>query len=195
LVEQLGIVELLLIAVGLSADAFAVAVCRGLGMKKLNFTHAVIIAGFFGFFQGLMPVIGFILGERFESYIMNYDHWVAFVLLSFIGGKMIIEAIKCDEEEESKDTERLNIKDLFVMAIATSIDALAVGIIFALDSVNIFSSVGIIAITTFILSFIGVIIGNKFGTRYKKWAELIGGIILVLIGLKILLEHLEIINF
>ncbi len=189
----MGIIELLLIAVGLSADAFAVAVCRGLGMRKLNYRHAFIIAAFFGFFQGLMPVIGYFLGVKFESYITNYDHWVAFVLLGFIGGKMIIEALKCDGEVEEKKTEVLNIKDLFVMAIATSIDALAVGIVFALSSVNIFSSAGIIAITTFILSLLGVAIGNKFGAKYKKWAELAGGIILVLIGLKILLEHLEII--
>lgn len=191
----MGIVELLLIAVGLSADAFAVAVCRGLSMRKLNFKHGLIIAAFFGFFQGLMPVIGYFLGIRFESYINNYDHWIAFVLLGFIGGKMIIEALKCDEEVEKKEIEVLNIKELFIMAIATSIDALAVGVVFAMNSVNIFSSAAIIALTTFILSLIGVIIGNKFGAKYKKWAELIGGIILVLIGLKILLEHLEIINF
>jgi len=180
-----------MIAVALSADAFAVSVCKGLCMRKLNYNQALLIAAFFGAFQGIMPIIGYYLGKSFEKYITEYDHWIAFVLLGFIGGKMIYEAIKNDEEKECS-LEKLKIKELFILAIATSIDALAVGITFAILAVNIWSSSGIIALTTFILSFIGVVIGNRFGAKYKRWAELAGGIILVLIGIKILLEHLGI---
>lgn len=182
--------ELILIAVGLSMDAFAVAVCKGLSMKKLNYRQGFVIALFFGVFQALMPLVGWSLGMRFDQYISAYDHWIAFVLLALIGGKMILEAReKADEEPESFD--KLNIWELFVLAIATSIDALAVGITFALlPNTNIWASVTLIGSITFALSFAGVIIGNRFGSKYKSRAELFGGIILIAIGFKILVEHL-----
>lgn len=186
--------EILLIGIGLSADAFAVAICKGLNMRKINYNHALIIALFFGGFQALMPLIGYVLGSQFSQYIESVDHWIAFVLLGFIGGKMIIEALK-NETEECCKCDRLDIKELFIMAVATSIDALAVGITFAIVKVNIWASITIIGLTTFVLSAIGVIVGNKFGAKYKNKAELAGGIILVLIGIKILFEHLGIINF
>lgn len=190
----MGFVELLLIGVGLSMDAFAVAVCKGLNMKKINYKHATIIALFFGGFQALMPLAGWLLGKQFERYITTYDHWIAFVLLLFIGGKMIYEALKGGEESESCE-DKLDLKELTVMAVATSIDALAVGITFAFLKVNIYGAITIIGLTTFVLSFLGVIVGNRFGAKYQKKAELAGGIILVLIGLKILLEHLGVIAF
>lgn len=192
----MGFIELLLIGVGLSMDAFAVSVCKGLNMReKLDFKQAGIIALFFGGFQALMPLIGYFLGVNFESLIKSFDHWIAFALLGFIGGKMIYEAVtEKDDDEESSDS-RLNIKELFMLAVATSIDALAVGITFAFLSVNIWSSISIIGVTTFVLAFIGVILGNKFGSRYKSKAEIAGGIILVLMGTKILLEHLGVISF
>lgn len=194
----MGFIELFLIGVGLSMDAFAVSVCKGLNMReKLNMKHAAVIALFFGGFQALMPVIGYFLGVNFEKYITSFDHWIAFVLLAFIGGKMVFDAIKewnsPDEAEENGD--KLDIKELFMLAVATSIDALAVGITFAFLNTGIWGAVTIIGITTFVLSIVGVVIGNKFGGKYKTKAELAGGIILILIGLKILLEHLGIINF
>lgn len=192
----MGFVELFLIGVGLSMDAFAVSVCKGLNMRgKVNFKHAGIIALFFGGFQALMPLIGYFLGIGFEKYITKIDHWIAFVLLGFIGGKMVIEAIKEWNAEEKQEEDRLEIKELLILAVATSIDALAVGITFAFLSVNIWSAISIIGVTTFILSLIGVVIGNKFGSKYKSKAELVGGLILVLMGAKILLEHLGIIKF
>ncbi|MGN0599998.1 MAG: manganese efflux pump MntP family protein [Oscillospiraceae bacterium] len=192
----MGFVELFLIGVGLSMDAFAVSVCKGLNMRgKVNFKHAGVIALFFGGFQALMPLIGYFLGIGFEKYITKIDHWIAFVLLGFIGGKMVIEAIKEWNAEDKQEEDRLDIKELLVLAVATSIDALAVGITFAFLSVNIWSAISIIGVTTFILSMIGVVIGNKFGSKYKSKAELVGGLILVLMGAKILLEHLGIINF
>lgn len=192
----MGFVELLLIGVGLSMDAFAVSVCKGLNMRgKVNFKHAGVIALFFGGFQALMPLIGYFLGIGFEKYITKIDHWIAFVLLGFIGGKMVIEAIKEWNAEDKQEEDKLDIKELFILAVATSIDALAVGITFAFLSVNIWSAISIIGVTTFILSLIGVVIGNKFGSKYKSKAELVGGIILVLMGIKILLEHLGVISF
>lgn len=199
-------IELFLIAVGLSMDAFAIAMCKGLKMKKLNFKHATIIAFAFGFSQMAMPIIGWLLGTRFEAYITKIDHWIAFVLLAFIGGKMIYESLKKDDDSECNhdcqncpktdcDALKLNIKELILLAIATSIDALAVGITFAFLKVSILSSSSIIGITTFALSFIGVMLGNRFGVKYKSKAEFVGGTILVLMGVKILLEHLGIINF
>ena len=190
----MSFIEILLIGIGLSADAFAVAVCKGLNMRKINYNHTLVIALFFGGFQALMPLIGYVLGSQFSQYIESVDHWIAFVLLGFIGGKMIFEARR-NETEECCKCDRLDIKELFIMAVATSIDALAVGITFALVSVNIWASITLIGLTTFVLSAIGVIIGNKFGAKYKNKAELAGGIILVLIGIKILFEHLGIINF
>lgn len=190
----MGFVELLLIGIGLSMDAFAVAVCKGLNMRKVNKVHCLIIALFFGGFQALMPLIGWALGMQFEQYITSVDHWIAFILLAFLGGKMIVEALKEDEEEINKTESRLNIRELFVLAVATSIDALAVGITFAFLDVSILPAITIIGCTTFVLSVIGVFIGNIFGSRYKSKAELAGGIILVLLGVKILLEHLGILN-
>lgn len=191
----MGFLELFLIGIGLSADAFSVAVCKGLNMRKLNLKHAYIIAVFFGGFQAIMPLIGYLLGTSFSSYIESFDHWVAFVLLVFIGGKMAMEALRDKEDDGEEKTDVLKIGELTIMSIATSIDALAVGITFAFLKVNILLSVLLIGVTTFALSLAGVLIGNKFGARYKNKAELAGGIILVLIGVKILLEHLGIINF
>lgn len=191
----MGFFEIFLIGIGLSADAFSVAVCKGLNMRKLNLKHTYIIALFFGGFQAIMPLIGYLLGTNFADYIEAFDHWIAFVLLGFIGGKMAIEAIRDKDDDEEEKTDVLKIGELTVMAIATSIDALAVGITFAFLKVNIILSVLLIGVTTFALSLAGVLIGNKFGAKYKSKAELAGGIILVLIGVKILLEHLGIINF
>ena len=190
----MGITELLLVAIGLSMDAFAVAVCKGLSMSKINYKRGLLIALFFGAFQGLMPFFGWVLGVQFERYIVSFDHWIAFVLLAFIGGKMLIEAF---EKEEEECCGKFSIAELFVLSIATSIDALAVGITFALiePNVGIGLSVLIIGVVTFTLSLFGVIIGNKFGSRYKKLAEIAGGAILCLMGFKILFEHLGIISF
>lgn len=193
----MGFTELFLIGVGLSMDAFAVAVCRGLAMKKINYKHALIIALFFGGFQALMPFIGWALGRQFEQYIESVDHWIAFGLLVFIGGKMLLDVIrgKEDGEEVCAEEERLHIKQLFLMAVATSIDALAVGVSFAFLSVHIGKAISIIGCTTFVLSVLGVIIGNNFGNKFQNKATVAGGVILILIGLKILLEHLGVINF
>lgn len=188
----MSILELLLIGVGLSMDAFAVAVCKGLNMRKVNKVHCFTIALFFGGFQALMPFIGWLLGTQFEQYIVVIDHWIAFALLAIIGGKMIKEALSEEEEEMNKCDSRLDFKELFMLAVATSIDALAVGITFAFLQVKIFPAITIIGCTTFLLSVMGVFIGNIFGSKYKSKAELAGGVILVLIGVKILLEHLGI---
>jgi putative Mn2+ efflux pump MntP len=188
----MGLVELFMIAVGLSMDAFAVALCKGLCMKKLNYRHALIIAVFFGGFQAGMPLLGWLLGRQFEKYITSFDHWIAFVLLAFIGGKMIMEAFKDDGEECSICNLQLDIKELVVLALATSIDALAVGVTFAFLRVSIVPSITFIGITTFILSGTGVAIGNRFGMKFKSKAEIAGGVVLILIGTKILLEHLSV---
>ena len=186
----MGFVELFLIAVGLSMDAFAVSVCKGLSVKKVGVKHAALAGLYFGGFQFLMPVIGYLLGFRFESVIETVDHWVAFVLLAFIGGNMIKESF--GKAEELNDD--FGVKTMLLMAVATSIDALAVGITFAFLEVQILPAAGLIGVTTFLLSFAGIYIGNVFGARYKSKAELAGGIILVLIGVKILLEHLGILS-
>ncbi|MCM1024498.1 MAG: manganese efflux pump MntP family protein [Prevotella sp.] len=191
----MGFLELFLIGVGLSADAFSVSVCKGLNMRRLNLKHAYVIALFFGVFQAVMPLIGYLLGTGFSEYIERFDHWIAFVLLAFIGGKMVVEAVRKKEDEEEEKTDVLKIGELFVLAVATSIDALAVGITFAFLKVQILPSVLLIGATTFALSLGGVLLGNRFGARYKTKAEIAGGVILVLIGVKILLEHLGIINF
>ena len=193
----MGIVDLFLIGVGLSMDAFAVSLCKGLGMKRLDMRQAVIIGVFFGGFQALMPVIGWALGKQFESYITSIDHWVAFALLVFIGGKMLFDALRGDGYDElaEKSSAKLDFKELFMLAIATSIDALAVGITFAFLQVNIVGAVSIIGITTFILSVAGVAIGHQFGSRFEKPAGITGGVVLILIGVRILLEHLGIIAF
>ena len=197
------------IGIGLSMDAFAVSVCKGLSMKKINILYLILIAFSFAFFQFIMPVIGYYLCVQFEGYIVSFDHWIAFILLGFIGGKMIFEACKKDEEETQikpiedvnekqlkkeekklQEKQKLDIKELLVLSIATSIDALAVGITFAFFDFNIFGAGAIIGITTFVLCSIGVLIGNFFGAKFKKPAEITGGVILILMGVKILLEHL-----
>lgn len=183
----MDLIELFLIAVGLSMDAFAVSVCKGLAMPKCTFKKAAIVGLWFGGFQALMPAIGYILGAQFQEAIASIDHWIAFVLLALIGGNMIHEALDNDEEEADAS---LDVKTMFLLAVATSIDALAIGITFAFLKVNIITAVCFIGIVTFIISFAGVKIGNVFGARYKNKAEIVGGIILILLGLKILLEHL-----
>lgn len=191
----MGFVELFLIGVGLSMDAFAVSICKGLNMKKINYKHALIIGGFFGGFQALMPLLGWALGSQFEQYIESVDHWIAFILLAFIGGKMVYESIKGgDDDEESSHQDKLDIKELFMLAVATSIDALAVGVTFAFLEVSILPSITLIGITTFVISVGGVVIGNRFGSKYKNKAEIAGGMILILIGLKILLEGVGILK-
>lgn len=188
----MSLFELFIIAVGLSMDAFAVSVCKGLAMKKLSYKKAVIIGLWFGGFQALMPLIGYLLGSQFEQYITQIDHWIAFVLLSLIGGSMIKEALSKEEEEEN---DSIDIKTMFLLAVATSIDALAVGVTFAFLQVNIFAAISFIGVITFTLSVIGVKVGNIFGTKYKSKAELAGGLILIIMGLKILLQHLGILPF
>ena len=189
-------IELFLIGVGLSMDAFAVSVCKGLAMEKINKKQAAVIGLYFGGFQALMPFLGWLLGVRFQKYIVSIDHWVAFVLLAFIGGKMILEAVRDSEDPEiGQKNPPLKHKEMFIMAVATSIDALAVGITFAFLEVPIAEAVAIIGCTTFVLSVVGVAAGNFFGTRYKRKAEICGGVILILIGLKILTEHLGILPF
>ena len=183
----MGLIELFLIAVGLSMDAFAVSVCKGLAMPKCTFKKAAIVGLWFGGFQALMPAIGYILGAHFQEAIASIDNWIAFVLLALIGGNMIHEALDNDEEEADAS---LDVKTMFLLAVATSIDALAIGITFAFLKVNIIPAVCFIGIVTFIISFAGVKIGNVFGARYKNKAEIVGGVILILLGLKILLEHL-----
>ena len=200
----MSFVELLLIAVGLSMDAFAVAICKGLSIRELKPRHAVLVGLYFGGFQALMPVIGWLLGARFEHVIASFDHWVAFCLLAIIGISMIQEAFSKAEElsdmiqeafskaEELSDD--LGVRTMVMLAVATSIDALAVGITFAFLQVKILPAAGLIGVTTFLLSALGVYIGRLFGLRYKAKAEFAGGVILILIGLKILLEHLGILN-
>ena len=194
---MLMFIELFLLGIGLSMDAFAVSVCKGLGMRRLNKKQALIIGLYFGGFQALMPLIGWLLGSQFQKYITSIDHWIAFILLGFIGGKMMIEAIREWNEEETVDVmdAPLDHKNMLVLAVATSIDALAVGITFAFLDTPIIDAITIIGITTMVISIIGVVVGNFFGSRYKSKAEFIGGLILVLLGLKILLEHLGILVF
>lgn len=184
----MSFIELLLIAIALSMDAFTVALCRGMGIKKLNIKYVIIIASCFGFFQALMPFLGWLVGTQFESIIVSVDHWVAFLLLAFIGAKMIVESFNKKEEILEFNVDY---KDILIMGIATSIDALAVGISFAvLSNVNIAFSVLLIGVVCFIISAIGVVIGKKFGDKFKLNTELFGGIILICIGIKILIEHL-----
>ena len=185
----MDILEILGLAVGLSMDAFAVAICKGLAIKKAEAKHYIIIGAWFGGFQFLMPVLGFLLGTVFVSYIEAVDHWVAFALLAVIGGNMIRESFSKKEENESASLAFLG---MLVLALATSIDALAVGITFSfgMDFPMALLSSGIIGVTTFALSAVGVKIGTVFGTKYKSKAELVGGIILILIGTKILIEGL-----
>ncbi len=182
------LIEVSLIAIGLAMDAFAVSICKGLSMKKIDLKKLFIIALYFGIFQAGMPIIGYLLGESFESFVTSIDHWVALILLSFIGINMIREAF--EKSEEDKNNDDTSFKTMVVLAVATSIDALAVGITLAFLETNIWLSVSIIGIVTFFISAIGVIIGNKFGDKYEKKAEIFGGVILIIIGIKILFEHL-----
>ena len=179
--------ELFILAVGLSMDAFAVSVCKGLSMQKMNWRHALVIGLYFGGFQAGMPLIGYLLGMGFQSRIEAVDHWIAFLLLGFIGINMIRESRDTDEEHVDPS---IGFRTMVVLAVATSIDALAVGVTFAFLQVAILPAVCFIGVVTFFLSAVGVKIGNVFGTRYKSRAELTGGIILVLMGIKILAEHL-----
>ncbi len=190
--DIMSLLTLFITAVGLSMDAFAVAICKGLAMKKLSWKKALIIGLWFGGFQALMPTAGYLLGTRFESYVTAIDHWIAFVLLVLIGANMVKESFS-KEEESSNDS--VDFKTMFLLAIATSIDALAVGVTYAFLQVRIVPAVSFIGIITFTLSIIGVKIGNVFGLKYKTKAELTGGIILIVMGIKILLEHLGLLNW
>lgn len=185
----MSLFSLFALAVGLSMDAFAVSICKGLAMKKITLKKAAIVGLWFGAFQAIMPFIGYLLGLRFEQYITAIDHWIAFVLLGVIGLSMIKEALSKEEEHTN---DNLDVKTMFLLAVATSIDALAVGITFAFLQVDIVPAVSFIGIITFTLSAIGVKVGNVFGLKYKSKAEIAGGVILILIGSKILLEHLGI---
>lgn len=189
----MNLLELFIIAVGLSMDAFAVSICKGLSLRKLYFKNALTVGLYFGIFQGGMPLLGYILGVQFQDKITAFDHWIAFILLGIIGLKMIKESLDketCAEIASDDTSDELNFKNMTVLAIATSIDALAVGVTFAFLNVQIIPAVSFIGIVTLVLSMIGVKIGNIFGTKYKSKAELAGGIILVLMGAKILIEHL-----
>ena len=187
----MSILELFLIGVGLSMDAFAVAICQGLAMSRLNWRRAGVTAAFFGGFQAAMPLLGWALGSRFAAYIQELDHWAAFLLLGLIGVNMVREALGPEETEETAcDDGKLDLRRLLVLAVATSIDALAVGITFAFLEVPILPAASVIGVTTFCLSLAGVAVGNCFGARYKRRAELSGGVILIALGVKILLEHL-----
>ncbi len=188
----MGFAELLILAVGLSMDAFAVSVCKGLSIRALMPRHAVIVGAWFGAFQALMPLAGWLLGAAFADMIAAVDHWIAFVLLAFIGGNMIREALGHGEEDCDPSLAPLA---MLVLAVATSIDALAVGVTFAFLRVDIVPAVALIGVCTFVISAAGVKAGNVFGTRYKSKAELFGGAVLVLIGLRLLLEHLELLPF
>ena len=185
----MGIIELIVLSIGLAMDAFAVAVCKGLLMAKMKWKNACIIGMYFGGFQALMPLIGYLLGISFQEQITSIDHWIAFILLGAIGINMIKEAISKDNE---KQNDSIKFKDMLILAVATSIDALAVGITFAFLKVNIWLAISLIGIITFIISVVGVKIGNIFGDKYEKKAEFAGGLILILLGVKILLEHLGI---
>ena len=187
----MSLIELFLSAVGLSMDAFAVSICKGLSVRKAEPRHSLIVGAYFGGFQALMPAIGYVLGRQFESLITSVDHWIAFVLLGIIGGNMIREALK-GEQEELDDS--FTFRTMLPLAIATSIDALAMGVTFAFLQVQIVPAVLFIGVTTFVLSAVGLKVGNVFGAKYKSRAELFGGVVLVLMGIKILLEHLGILG-
>ncbi len=183
----MGVIELLVLALGLSMDAFAVSICKGLSVPKLQAKHCLICGVYFGGFQALMPLIGWALGIRFQSMITNIDHWIAFVLLAVIGANMIKESFS--KEEECPDAS-FGFKTMLTLAVATSIDALAVGVTFAFLDVSIVPAVLLIGVTTFVCSAVGVKIGNVFGNRFQSKAEFLGGLVLIAIGLKILIEHL-----
>ena len=181
----MNIVDILVIGAGLSMDAFAVSVCKGLAMKKMDIKKALVCSLYFGVFQALMPLIGFLLGSGFKNVVSSIDHWIAFVLLGIIGINMIKEAKSCDVVNDSMD-----VKTMFTLAVATSIDALAIGVTFAFLKVSIIPAVSIIGLITFVCCFIGVKLGSAFGEKLKSKAEIMGGVMLILIGTKILIEHL-----
>ena len=186
----MSLTELFILAVGLAMDAFAVSVCKGLAMARCTVKKSMICGAWFGGFQALMPALGYLLGYRFRSYITAVDHWVAFVLLGIIGLGMIKEAMSKEEEPEN---DSLDVKTMFLLAVATSIDALVVGITFAfLPDTNVAAAVSFIGIVTFVISSVGVKVGNVFGAKYKSRAELAGGLILILLGTRLLLDHLGI---
>lgn len=190
----MGTVELLLVAVGLAMDAFAVSVCKGLGMRTVNHKVALVLALLFGGFQALMPVVGWLLGTQFLEIIAPVDHWIAFGLLGFIGGKMVFDALRGDDEDPGT-VDRVNLPEFLMLAVATSIDALAVGISLAALKVSIAGPAAVIGVTTFALSLVGVMVGNRFGSRYHARAQIAGGVVLVLIGLKVFVEHLGLLPF
>ncbi len=179
--------SLFIIALGVSMDAFAVSICKGLAMKRITIKEAAIVGLWFGGFQGLMPFLGYLLGSQFEQYITSIDHWIAFILLGIIGASMIKEALSKDEEEANAS---LDVKTMFLLAVATSIDALAIGVTFAFLQVAILPAVCFIGVITFTFSAIGVKVGNVFGMKFKSKAEMAGGIILIIMGIRILAEHL-----
>lgn len=187
----MGIVELFVVAVGLAMDAFAVSICKGLSVTKVNWKHSIIVGLYFGGFQAAMPVIGYFLGSSFKDYIESVDHWIAFGLLLIIGGNMLREAFSKDEEELDGS---FSLKSMLPLAIATSIDALAVGVTFAFLNVQIAPAVSFIGVITFALAAVGVKLGNIFGEKYKSKAEFVGGVVLIIMGVKILLEHLGILG-
>ena len=187
----MGFFEIILIGISLSMDAFAVAICSGLKMTKIHYKKAALIALFFGGFQAIMPALGWLLGQLFASYVDKYDHYIAFALLAFLGAKMIFDVVKGGDDEDEGLGDKVDLKTLFIMAVATSIDALAVGVTFGMEpDVQIIPSALLIGATTFVISFSGVIIGNVFGARWKDKAQIVGGVMLILVGLKILLEGL-----
>ena len=189
----MSFLELFLVAIGVAMDAFAVAICKGLAQPKVTLKGLAAVGLWFGGFQALMPLLGWLLGTRFDVYITSFDHWIAFALLVLIGANMIREAF--GKEDEAEDDGALDWKTMLVLAVATSIDALAVGVSFAFLDVRILPAVLLIGVITCLTSCLGLKIGNVFGARYKQRAELAGGIILVLIGIKILLEHLGLLPF
>lgn len=191
----MSLLELFIIAVGLSMDAFAVSLCKGLASPKTDVKQSVIAGLYFGGFQALMPLLGYLLGAQFSGYIEQYDHWIAFILLGIIGGKMIKEALsKDDAAEKPEEGNPFGVKAMLPLAIATSIDALAMGVSFAILNVQIVPAVCFIGVTTFLFSAAGVQLGNAFGLHFKSKAEICGGVVLILMGLKILLDHLGILG-
>lgn len=189
----MSLLTLFVTAVGLSMDAFAVAICKGLAMKKLSWKKALVIGLWFGGFQALMPTLGYLLGTRFQQAVTAIDHWIAFILLSLIGFSMIREALSKDQDDGVNDS--LDVKTMLLLALATSIDALAVGVTYAFLQVRIVPAVTFIGVTTLVLSIAGVKIGNVFGLKYKARAEVAGGTILIVMGTRILLEHLGLLDF
>ncbi|MBE6927286.1 MAG: manganese efflux pump [Ruminococcaceae bacterium] len=179
--------DLISVAIALSMDAFAVAISKGLSVGTVRLKHGLITGGYFGFFQGFMPLIGFFLASRFEKYICTYDHWIAFALLALIGANMLREAVFGEDEEHN---DLFTPRVMLPLAVATSIDALATGVSFAATKTNVWVAVSIVAVTTFAFSAVGVKIGNLFGSKYQKRAEIVGGVILIILGVKILIEHL-----